>query len=278
MLLPPQTGVVYGPVRSRRLGVSLGINALPPRGKVCTFDCLYCQYGWTDETGAGVAYPSVAEVLEGVEAALAACAAPPAHLTFSGNGEPTLHPRFTELVDGVIRIRDRRAPSARTAVLSNGTRVGDPSIREALGRLDVRIMKLDAGTDETLRRFNRPAPGISIDEIVDGLRSLGGVTIQSLFAAGPAGNSTPADIEAWVRRVVEISPVAVQIYTLDREWPSELIEPLDAAGLEAILAAGAAAVQAPTDSSMPASGGRARCPGAARRRRNSCRMSPRRSG
>ncbi len=256
MLLGPKRSVTYGPVRSRRLGASLGINALPPGLKVCTFDCLYCQYGWTDRalvdrlvTGrdascapgaggdGGACFPSVDEVLEGVDEALARCSAPPAYLTFSGNGEPTLHPDFPALVDGVIRIRDRRAPTARTAVLSNSTRAGDAVVRDALRRLDVRIMKLDAGTPATFERYNRPVEEASLDAIVEALRCLGSVTIQSLFAGGPAGNASPAEVGAWVERVGEVAPLEVQLYTLDRAWPSALIERLDDADLAAIRSA-----------------------------------------
>ncbi len=240
MLLAPKSGVVYGPVRSRRLGASLGINLLPPGRKLCTFDCLYCQYGWTDRSllrRAGPAdFPTVDEVMLGVEAALARCAEPPAYLTFSGNGEPTLHPDLPEIVDGIIHLRDRVVPSARTAILSNGTRVGEPVIRDALTRLDARIMKLDAGTEEALRRYNRPVEPITLDEIAEGLRSLGRVTIQALFTAGPGGNAGAVEVDSWARRVAAISPVAVQIYTLARGWPSDVIEPVDRSELERIRA------------------------------------------
>jgi wyosine [tRNA(Phe)-imidazoG37] synthetase (radical SAM superfamily) len=234
MVIHPKKCVVYGPVRSRRLGASLGINVLPSGSKRCTFDCLYCQYGWTAPASDELPFPSVEEVLEGVEESLARLVHPPDYITFSGNGEPTLHTGFSALVDGVNRVRDRRAPSAKTAVLSNSTRASDPATREALGRLDARIMKLDAGTEETFRRLNRPVEAISLGAIVEGLRALPGVTLQSLFVAGPAGNAAPAEIEAWAARVESIAPVGVQIYTLERGWPSELIEPLGEERLEAI--------------------------------------------
>ncbi|MBZ5588347.1 MAG: radical SAM protein [Acidobacteriia bacterium] len=238
MLLDLKQGVTYGPVRSRRLGRSLGINLLGSAAKVCTFDCLYCQYGWTPPDSAsgpdGPGLPSPQEVFAAVESALAGLDEPPSYLTFSGNGEPTLHPRFGEIVDGVSALRDRLAPGARTAVLSNSTRVHDPRVREALARLDVRIMKLDAGTEETFRRFNRPPEGVSLAEVLDGLRSLDGLTIQTLVAEGPDGNANAWEIHSWVDAVVSVRPVAVQLYTLARGYPSDRIGPVGARLLEAI--------------------------------------------
>jgi wyosine [tRNA(Phe)-imidazoG37] synthetase (radical SAM superfamily) len=241
MLLRPQRGIVYGPVRSRRLGASLGINVLPAGRKVCSFDCVYCQYGWTDaaqlDAPARGELPAVESVLEAVEAALRALATPPAYLTFSGNGEATLHQQFGALVDGVTRLRDAWAPSARTAILSNATRVTDPAVRAALARLDEPILKLDAGTDATLRRFNRPLVPLTVHDVVAGLRLLPRVTIQSLFCGGPDGNLAAGDIASWLDAVESIRPVAVQIYSLDRGFPSDRIEAAPPEALAALCAA-----------------------------------------
>ncbi len=238
MLLDLKPGITYGPVRSRRLGRSLGINLLGGAAKVCTFDCLYCQYGWTPPDAISRAtfdsLPGTDEVVAAVEAALAGLERPPDYLTFSGNGEPTLHPRFGEIVDRLRAVRDRLAPAARTAVLSNSTRVGDPAVRAALARLDVRIMKLDAGTEATFRRFNRPLGSVTLAHVLDGLRALGGVTIQALFADGPDGNIEPDEIRAWVDAVVSVRPAAVQIYTLARGYPSDRIGPVGPRLLEAM--------------------------------------------
>ncbi|HVP14308.1 MAG TPA: radical SAM protein [Terriglobales bacterium] len=229
MTIAPQRGIVYGPVRSRRLGRSLGINLLPAGRKVCTFDCVYCQYGWSD-AGALASmrpdeWPRVEEVLGAVEAALVRLAEdPPAYLTFSGNGEPTLHPRFGEILTGVKELRDRLAPRARTAVLSNSSRVGDASVRKALAALDRRIMKLDAGTEEGFRRVSRPLDGLTLADVVAGLSALEEVTIQTLLIAGPDGNLEPGEIEAWLARIAAIRPSVVQLYTLDRGAPSDRIE------------------------------------------------------
>jgi wyosine [tRNA(Phe)-imidazoG37] synthetase (radical SAM superfamily) len=247
MLLTLQKGIVYGPVRSRRLGRSLGINPLPHGKKTCTLNCLYCQYGWTDPSclswmkdgDAARSFPSAERILEEVGRALEAACEPPAYITFSGNGEPTLHPRFPELVEGVLRLRDRYAKASRTAVLSNSTTVLNPVVREALRRLDVRIMKLDCGTPERFRRFNQPVAGAGEDNndvaflrMVEELRAIGrGVTIQVLFAGGPEGNFRNGEIEEWVERIAAISPASVQIYTLDRESPSKQITRLENAEL-----------------------------------------------
>ncbi len=240
MLLPLRPGWTYGPVRSRRLGISLGINVLPPDVKVCSFNCVYCQYGWTDpgvlDSFAAVSYPPTEVILLSVAKGLLSLEEPPEHLTFSGHGEATLHPNLSELVDGVVHLRDRFAPSTRTAILSNSTRVGDPAVRAALSRLDDRFMKLDAGSQRCLLRFNQPARGIELEAIVAGLAELPGVTLQSLFAAGEAGNLGEADVADWLEKVALIKPLKVQVYTLDRAVPSEAVAPASHETLESIAA------------------------------------------
>lgn len=237
--MSPKAGIIYGPVASRRLGFSLGINLLPVRKKNCTFDCAYCQYGGTDGVPSeGDAFPSVGEVLAAVEAALLDPAVSPAYLTFSGNGEPTTHPQFLSIVHGVRALRERLLPTAKLAVLSNSTLASDASVREGLALLDVRIMKLDAGTEAMLQRYCRPLVPVSLETIVVGLADLGDVTLQALFTGGPGGNADPTHVVAWIDRdrVVAIAPVAVQLYTLDRDWPSRALSPLDPAALHAIAA------------------------------------------
>lgn len=238
MLLELQKNIIYGPVRSRRLGFSLGINLLPTAVKVCTFNCLYCQYGWTDYGALAdpgtLGLPSAGDVVAALEAALKRPAAPPAFITFSGNGEPTVHPDFVRIAAEVVSVRDRLAPSAKTAILSNSTTLKDPDIRRALSELDVRIMKLDAGTAAGLANYNQPAPGIDLDSIVEGLQPLGDVTLQALFTGGPRGNSAPEALEAWLRLVARLRPRTVQIYSLARGYPSADIQPLERGELETI--------------------------------------------
>lgn len=218
-VLELQRGVIYGPVNSRRLGRSLGINLLPASRKVCTFDCVYCQYGrarTVSSTGAQGGFPSVSTVLGEVERAITRQQAPPDYLTFSGNGEPTLHPGFPEIVAEVLRLRDRSCPAARVAILSNSSAAHRPEIRKALEQLDDPIMKLDAGDPDTLSRINRPAPGVTFEEIVEGLAAIPHLIVQSMVIAGEPQNAEGKAHEAWLTTLARLSPEKVQIYTAER--------------------------------------------------------------
>ncbi|MBN2542143.1 radical SAM protein [bacterium] len=225
MLLELQKGIIYGPVRSRRLGSSLGINLLSTTEKVCTFNCLYCQYGWTDFTKMkNAAFPDVDEVLRSIETALTNLKSTPSYLTFSGNGEPTLHPRFAEIVEGLVKLRDKHSPDSSTAILSNSSRIHEPHIQESLAQLDLRIMKLDAGNEDMLSIYNKPCKGVNLEQIVEALVQMENVTIQALFTDGIKGNLTPKNVEEWLEKVFRIKPAMVQIYSLDRDYPSEGIK------------------------------------------------------
>jgi wyosine [tRNA(Phe)-imidazoG37] synthetase (radical SAM superfamily) len=218
-VLELQRDVIYGPVNSRRLGRSLGINVLPSSRKVCTFDCVYCQYGraeavTTTDTHAG--FPSVQTILDKVEEAIRRQPTPPDYLTFSGNGEPTLHPHFPEIVAEVLRLRDRISPEARVALLSNSSRVHRREIREAIEQLDDPILKLDAGDPVTLAQISRPAPGVTLERIVEGLAELPYLIIQSMIISGQAQNSAGEAHQAWLATLVRISPDEVQMYSADR--------------------------------------------------------------
>jgi wyosine [tRNA(Phe)-imidazoG37] synthetase (radical SAM superfamily) len=206
--IPLQPAIIYGPVDSRRLGRSLGLNIMPTGYKVCSFNCIYCHYGWTKYLKPDVsAYtrdlPSVERVATELEGALRTIA-PPAYITFSGNGEATLHPDFPAIVDAVIAVRDCVGSAAKTAILSNSTGLGSVEVRRALQRLDVRLMKLDAGTPEVLEKINRPAAGIDLEGITEGLGQLRDITLQSAFVDGEVTNATEEDIETWLRRVKNI--------------------------------------------------------------------------
>lgn len=224
--IPLQRGIIYGPVNSRRLGRSLGINLLPTNIKVCSFNCAYCQYGWTRRSLPEPDLPGMSEVVSALEKFLQNLTVAPAYLTFSGNGEATLHPEFGEIVEQVTILRNRYLPHARTAILSNSSTVSSPTIREVLSRLDVRIMKLDCGLENCFRTYNRPRRGIELKLIIRGLKELRDVTIQTLFAGGPGGNFTAENLEGWIKALEEIKPVFVQIYTLDRGYPSRQISPV----------------------------------------------------
>lgn len=237
MLLGLKKSIIYGPVHSRRLGFSLGINVLPSGKKACPFDCVYCQYGWTgahvaDARGGELSFPAADEVGDSLARALPELASSPVrpgYLTFSGNGEPTLHPEFDRVIERVIAVRDRLLPDAKTAVLSNSALVTRASIRKALLRLDHRIMKLDCGTPPVFKRFNRPCRGVRLDDITAGLAELAlraPLTVQTMFCSGKNGNYDPRNIREWKERLRSIRPAFVQIYSLDRPFPAPGLVPV----------------------------------------------------
>jgi wyosine [tRNA(Phe)-imidazoG37] synthetase (radical SAM superfamily) len=219
-----QTGIIYGPVRSRRLGLSLGINLLPEEYKLCSFNCLYCQYGWTSEPTLDACralkeLPKPIEVADALEKALKTAVRKKLKLdaiTFSGNGEPTLHPDFPEIVETAALFRDLYLPHVKLAALSNSSTVARPEIRAALDRLDLRIMKLDAGSEEIIHQLNGPAPPFYLRDIVTGLKDLKDVILQSLFVQGRITNADPDSVALWIQSVREVRPLLVQLYTLDR--------------------------------------------------------------
>jgi len=235
-----QSGIIYGPVPSRRLGLSLGINLLPAGYKLCSFNCLYCQYGWTskptlDPTHQIEDLPRPAEVFAALERSLRQTVRQRIRLdsiTFSGNGEPTLHPDLTEIVEGVRTLRDRYLPQVKLAILSNSSTVGRGDVRAALGMLDLRVMKLDAGSEELIRQLNHPVPPFYLGEIVAGLKQLRDVTLQSLFIQGRVANADPDSVTLWIDKVREILPVLVQVYTLDRVPPERRIWKVNPATLQ----------------------------------------------
>ncbi|MDI6808663.1 MAG: radical SAM protein [Candidatus Eisenbacteria bacterium] len=240
--IPLQSGIVYGPVNSRRLGKSLGLNILPDSYKFCTFDCVYCQYGWThvhslDAGEKAGELPSPGEIDLALTRAMEELVGKKTrvdYITFSGNGESTLHPKFPEAVEIARHLRDRYVPEAKLAILSNSSTANRKDVRKALGRLDVRIMKLDAGSAEIIRKLNRPSEGIEFEAIVEGLKTLKSVTIQSLFVDGQFGNSGQREVEKWLAALEEIAPIEVQIYTLDRAPASDKVIAIDRKRLEAI--------------------------------------------
>ena len=204
--------VVYGPVRSRRLGSSLGVNLLPARSKVCNFDCPYCECGFNTHRAADARWPSPDEVAHSLRGALERLPRAPDWITFAGNGEPTMHPRFPVVVDRVLAARDDLARAARVGVLSNGLAVGKPAIRDALLRLDARMMKLDPGPPE---RVN----GLSYDpeRLVRKYRALKPYTIQAMVARGTDWDgASDASLTAWLPLLSAADPDAVQLYSLDR--------------------------------------------------------------
>jgi wyosine [tRNA(Phe)-imidazoG37] synthetase (radical SAM superfamily) len=228
MPIPLHPDITYGPVRSRRLRHSLGLNVSPPSYKLCSFDCIYCQLGWSgvhtlDTTGQLDDFPSTDDFAEALEKALRQ-AEEIDNITFSGNGEPTLHPQFEQLVDIALRLKGQYFPKAKLGVLSNSTTVNIESARRALARLDFRIMKLDAGDIGAFRRINRPCPAIDYHTVVEGLKSLPGITLQTMFVEGNGQNTGEKDIKDWMERLREIKPEKVQVYSLHRPPADESLK------------------------------------------------------
>lgn len=215
---------IFGPVHSRRLGISLGINLLPGDGKWCSFDCLYCECGLNSERRATQPLPTRQQVAEALEQKLLQMHNEGMHpdvLTFAGNGEPTLHPHFPDIVDDVRRLRDQLCPEARISVLSNSTQVHRPEVRQALMRTDNPIMKLDTVCPEYIRLVDRPQGHYDVEAIITHLAEMSPkVIIQTMFMGGEGVDNT-ADkyVGPWLEAVKRIAPRQVMIYTIDRETP-----------------------------------------------------------
>jgi len=215
---------VFGPIRSRRLGASLGINILPVRGKICNFDCIYCECGWNRDGGPDTRLPSVAEVRGALEDKLSELMLAGEHIdsiTFSGDGEPSVHPGFPEIVDDTLALRDIYYPEARVSVLSNATRVHVRPVFDALSRVDSAIMKIDAPTDGLIARINRPAPGYSLSRVIEGLRKFNGnFVLQTMFLrSADFDSSSPEVLDGWMDIVRDLKPREVMVYTIDRPTP-----------------------------------------------------------
>jgi wyosine [tRNA(Phe)-imidazoG37] synthetase (radical SAM superfamily) len=221
-----QTGIVYGPVRSRRLGPSLGINLLPTSYKLCTFNCLYCHYGWAkrhtlDATSCLSDLPSVEQVKESLLDWLERNPQHIDYITFSGNGEPCLHPEFDKMVEVAQRIRDKLVPQAKLAILSNSTCLDSERVRSGLKKLDLRIMKLDCGTEKIFIKLNHPAPGVQFEKVVEKLKKLDDIILQSVFVEGAVNNTEEEEVDKWMERLAYIKPKEVQIYSVDRPSADE---------------------------------------------------------
>jgi len=221
-------GIIFGPVLSRRFGRSLGINPLPATRKICTFDCPYCECGRTARAESlrlsSQPFPNADQVVSAASEAICAAACEGTNidtLTFTGNGETTLHPQFEAIVDGVVALRERLLPCAETVVLTNGTRLSEPSVRRALERIDQCVIKVDAGTESTFRRINRPLESSTLEAITAAAAQMSRVIVQTMFVRGIVDNTLPSEIEAWIERLARIRPRSVQIYSLERK-PAEV--------------------------------------------------------
>ncbi len=218
--------IVFGPIHSRRLGASLGINLLPPVGKLCNFDCIYCECGWNRDGRSEGRFPDLETYRQALSWKLQKAHAEGTlidSITFSGNGEPTLHPQFPEIIDITIDLRDRYYPEAKISVLSNATRVNDYAVREALMKVDNPIMKIDASTDGRIALINQPSGHYRLSEIVEGLLKFNGnFILQTMFLDSPAfSTADPDNLEGWYGLVRKLKPRELMVYTLDRETPQK---------------------------------------------------------
>lgn len=229
--------LVFGPIFSRRLGSSLGINLLPENGKLCNFDCVYCECGWNRDGREATRLPQPAELRSELERVLADCLEKGVRIdsiTFSGDGEPTLNPHFPEMIDITLELRDKYFPDSVVSVLSNATLISRPGVREALMRVDNPILKLDAGIDSLALKMNQPSGHYSVRETVEAMKSFNGnFVLQTMFLKGPGINSLAADnLEAWRNIVRELRPREVMMYTLDRPAPAEGLEKVPVESME----------------------------------------------
>lgn len=220
---------IFGPVHSRRLGISLGINLMPADGKVCTFDCIYCECGFNADHRPRQKRPTREEVAAALEQKLKNMRADgqlPDVLTFAGNGEPTAHPQFAGIIDDTIRLRDSYCPEAKVSVLSNATMAMRPDVHAALERVDNNILKLDTVSQEYINKVNRPTyPTYDVQEIIETIRSFNGhAIVQTMFMRGTmdglnVDNTGEEYVNPWLEAIRRIAPRQVMIYTIDRETP-----------------------------------------------------------
>ena len=222
---------VFGPIYSRRLGTSLGINLLPEKGKICNFDCIYCECGWNKDGRNDTVLPTAAKVradLENMLEHLRRKEIQVDSITFSGDGEPTLNPEFPQIIDDTLTLRDQLAPTAKVSVLSNATRVHLPQIFAALCKVDNPIMKIDAPTNQLIARINHPVPGYDIARVVEALKQFhGNFILQTCMLRSKEydfDSSRPEVLDGWMAIVRQLRPREIMVYTIDRPTPAEGLE------------------------------------------------------
>lgn len=226
--------LIFGPVYSRRLGVSLGINLLPVNNKYCNFNCVYCECGWTDlQKGVKIVLPkrdNFKTQLENKLKELHGTVNEPDSITFAGNGEPTIHPDFAKIINDTIEARNNFAPKAAISILSNASMLHKPSVVEALKKVDKNILKLDTGIESTFQTINQASGKLTLDKIIKNIKLFDGkVIIQTLFVRGEYNgkvidNTTDAEIDAWLKVVVDINPEYVMIYPIERGTAAKDLE------------------------------------------------------
>ena len=235
---------IFGPIHSRRLGTSLGINLLPDDGKICSFDCLYCEAGYNAQGHGTTGVPSREDVARLLGEKLAAMKASGEHLdviTFSGNGEPTLHPDFEGVIDDTIALRNRYFPEVKISVLTNSTRLGSESVHRALSKVDNNILKLDSASDRTVALLDRPVDSrYTVDDVIERLKAFdGNVIVQTMITSGEhdgvaVDNSTNEENDALIEAYRRIRPKEIMIYTIDRRTPERSLRHVSREELERI--------------------------------------------
>lgn len=225
--------IIFGPVRSRRLGLSLGVNLLPVESKLCNFDCIYCECGWNEDHVGRRRFNSredVRDMLRDTLQAMVAKGELPDVITFAGNGEPTMHPDFEQIIEDTIALRDQICPQAKVSVLSNATQIHREDVRRALLRVDNNILKLDSAFDSTVQLINKPQGSYSVERTVELMKLFeGNMILQTMFLRGEylskrVDNTTAEEVDAWLDIVAQIKPRQVMIYSLDRDTPCQTLE------------------------------------------------------
>jgi wyosine [tRNA(Phe)-imidazoG37] synthetase (radical SAM superfamily) len=235
--------IIFGPVRSRRLGLSLGVNLLPIESKLCSFDCIYCECGWNaDHPGKRRfnAREDVSAMLDETLARMVKEGTPPDVITFAGNGEPTMHPDFELIINDTIALRDELCPAAKVSVLSNATQIHRDDVVRALQRVDNNILKLDSAFDSTVQLLNKPVGNYSVERTVQLMKQFSGqMILQTMFLKGEylgqkIDNTTEQEVAAWLDIVKEIAPRKVMVYSIDRDTPCQTLTKVDKDELSAI--------------------------------------------
>jgi len=236
---------IVGPIHSRRLRVSLGVNILPDNGKICSFNCVYCECGWNEDHRGGK-FVDADEVMQQLEEKLKqmhSTGDPLDVITFAGNGEPTLHPDFARIIDRTLSLRNQYYPAVKVSVLSNGTRMTVPAVKEALMRVDNNILKLDGAFDETVRLIDQPADShYNVRSVVEGMKGYQGeLIVQTMFVKGEHNgqhfdNTTPEEVAAWIDLMREVKPRQIMVYSLDRPTPEHNLTAISKAEMEQLVA------------------------------------------
>lgn len=222
--------IVFGPIFSRRLGSSLGVNLLPSVGKLCNFDCVYCECGWNkDGAVEGRRFPELQDMELALRTKLQKAASegvPVDSITFSGNGEPTMHPDFAKIIDITLRLRDEFFPQAKVSVLSNATLLGREDVSQALRRVDNPILKIDASTQELVQKINKPVGTYRLAEVLENMKKFdGNFILQTMFLKSKEFDTVASGaLEAWMDIVRMLRPRQVMVYTIDRETPDKSLE------------------------------------------------------